>query len=212
VVVFVAKALWPRRESVSFEMSIHRRTCQALAFEAVAARAGESFAFEFAAARTSKAISLEARTRWAMRVTLAFESAALGGAGEAIKTFANRIATRRAIKMASLEVAIFVAAGKTTTFGTAAFESRTSWTPMAAVLPHVLMDGFGHFHEFVLAEFAVFIFVELFEHLGGIGRMWTAASVGPASAVRSAFAGLTSFASAALIAHFFARLGAFVVI
>jgi hypothetical protein len=41
---------------------------------------------------------------------------------------------------------------------------------------HVFTDRFRHFHEFIFAELAVFIFIELLEHLGRVWRMVTAAA------------------------------------
>jgi hypothetical protein len=83
----------------------------------------------------------------------------------------------------------------------------------------VLVDGFRHLHEFVFAELAVFVFVELREHLGWIRRLRTAASFWTASAGGAAFAfafaglaGLAATASATHVAHFFARFGAFFVV
>jgi hypothetical protein len=76
----------------------------------------------------------------------------------------------------------------------------------------VLADGFRHLHEFVFAELAVFIFVELLEHLGWVWRLWTAATFWAASVCGAAFAGLFATASAAHFVHFFARFGAFFII
>jgi len=78
----------------------------------------------------------------------------------------------------------------------------------------MLADGFGHFHEFVFAELAVFILVELLEHLCWIGRMRTAAAFSSGSACRAAFdlAGLTASASSSHFAHLLFRFGTFSVI
>jgi hypothetical protein len=76
----------------------------------------------------------------------------------------------------------------------------------------VLTDGLGHLHEFVFAEFAVAIFVELREHLGWARRLWTAATFGTTGACSAALAGLFAFTSAAHFAHFLARLGAFCIV
>jgi hypothetical protein len=75
----------------------------------------------------------------------------------------------------------------------------------------VLADGFRHFHEFVFAEFAIFVFVELREHLGWIRRLRTATTFWAASAGGTAFAlafaGLIATASAAHFAHLFLCFG-----
>jgi len=94
------------------------------------------------------------------------------------------------------------------------FEARTVRTSRATGPPHVLADGFGHLHEFVFAELAVFIFVELFEHLRWVRRMGTAAAFFVTSASRSAFAlaGLTLSASGAHFAHLFFCFGTFGVV
>jgi hypothetical protein len=95
-----------------------------------------------------------------------------------------------------------------------AFEARTVRTSRAAGPPHVLADGFRHLHEFVFAEFAVFIFVELVEHLGWIRRVRTAAAFFAASTCGTgfAFAGLTTSTSGSHFAHLFFCLGLFGVI
>jgi hypothetical protein len=78
----------------------------------------------------------------------------------------------------------------------------------------MLADGFGHLHEFVFAELAVIILVELVEHLGWIWRMGTAAAFFAASACGAAFAfaGLTASVSGAHFAHLFLCFGTFGVI
>jgi len=83
----------------------------------------------------------------------------------------------------------------------------------------VLADGLGHLHEFVFAELAVAILVELRKHLGWVWRLWTAATFAAASACRAAFAGLFATLlpiflafSIAHFAHFFARFGAFCIV
>jgi hypothetical protein len=78
----------------------------------------------------------------------------------------------------------------------------------------VLADGFRHFHEFVFAELAVFIFVELLEHLGWVRSMGTAGAHFPGSACAPAFAltGLTASASSVHFAHLFFCFGAFRVV
>jgi len=94
------------------------------------------------------------------------------------------------------------------------FVARTVRTSRAARPPHVLADGFGHLHEFVFAELAVFVFVELVEHLGWIWRMGTATTIFAASACGTAltFAGLAASVSRAHFAHLFFCFGLFGVI
>jgi len=76
-------------------------------------------------------------------------------------------------------------------------------------MAHVLVDGFGHLHEFVFTELAVFIFVEFFEHLGWVGRVRSATAFFATSARGAMLAGLTTAASGAHFAHFFFCFRAF---
>jgi membrane associated rhomboid family serine protease len=76
----------------------------------------------------------------------------------------------------------------------------------------VLTDGLGHLHEFVFAEFAVAIFVELGEHFGWVRRLRAASTFGAAGLCATALTGFFSFTSTAHFAHFFACFGAFCIV
>jgi hypothetical protein len=193
-------------------------------------RTSKSLAFEFAAARASESLTLESSAFGATLEAFAFKPTTFGWT---CKTFAIETASRRwAVETAALVATAFGTTGETAIFATAAFktwahrwtwrpaplescvsfgatwpatfESRTVRTSRSAGPPHVLADGFRHLHEFVFAELAIIIFVELREHLGWIWRLWTAATLWAASAggAAFAFAGLAATAGAAGAAHF----------
>jgi hypothetical protein len=225
--------------AVTFETSIVGGTSKAVTIVPAAARwACETFAFEFTAARAGEALTLESTAFWAAFVAFTLVPTTFGRTD---KTFAI-IATPWwwTIEAAALEPATFGTTGETAIIATAAFEawahrwtwrpaplescvsfratrsatfeSRTVRTSRSAGPPHMLTDGLGHLHEFVFAEFAVAIFVELREHLGWVRRLWTAATCGTASACGAALAGLFAFMSASHFAHFLARFGAFCIV
>jgi hypothetical protein len=205
-------------------------------------RTGKSFTFEFAAAWTGETLPLKSTAFAATFESLTFEPTALGRARKSFAIVATpwRWTIETATLAASTfwtagETAIFAIAtfeawthGWTwrpatlescVSFGatwSATFEPRTVRTSRSAGPPHVLADGFGHLHEFVFAELSVFVLVKLLEHLGRVRRLWTAAAFRAARAGGAtfalAFASLIAAASAAHVAHFFARFGAFFVI
>jgi hypothetical protein len=212
-------------EAISIEAMLVRRACEAVAFHSVPARrTGKAVVFEalaFGAARvmvsfeapmigrTRHAVTIETVSVWGTCKSLALEFAAARG-GE---MFAIETASRRwTVETAALVATTFGASGETAIVATAPFQPRPAWTSRTAMPPHALMDGFGHLHEFVLAKLAVFIFVELLKHLGGIRWLWTAAAVSAASGGGAAFSGFAAAFSARLVALFFARFGAFFII
>jgi hypothetical protein len=203
----------------------------------------KSFAFEFAAAWASEAFTFKSTAVAAALKSLTFVPATFG---RTCKTLAI-VATpwRWTIETAALKAATFWTTGETTIFATTAFEAwahRWTWWPArvescvsfratrpatfesravrayrSARPPHVLTDGLGHLHEFVFAEFAVAIFVELREHLGWVWRLWTATTFGATSACSTTFASLlprflAALSSAAHFAHLFVCFGAFCIV
>jgi hypothetical protein len=202
----------------------------------------QSLAFEFAAARASEAFMFESSAFGPTLRAFTFKPTTFGGT---CKTFAIETASRRwAVGTTALMATAFGTTGETAIFATTAFkswahgwtwrpaplgscvsvratgpatfESRTVRTSRSAGPPHVLVNSFRHLHELVFAELAVFVFVELREHLGWVRRLWTATTFWAASAGGAAFAftftGLVATASATHVAHFFACFGAFLVV
>jgi hypothetical protein len=196
----------------------------------------KSLSFEFAAARAGDALTLESS---AFGSTLKAFTLKPTPFGRTCETFAIETASRRTIETAALVATIFRTAGETVILATAAvkswahrwtwrpaplescvsfratwsatFGSRTVRTSRSAGPPHVFADRFRHLHEFVFAELAVFVFVELREHFSRVRRLCTAATFWAASTSRTAFAfafaSLTATASAAHVAHLFFCFG-----
>jgi hypothetical protein len=234
---FEAITVWTVGVAISLEAPMFAPACEAFAFKTSTARAFESFTFEFAAAWTGETITFKSRTLGTTRVTFSFEPTALRRTGE---TFAIVTAPRRwTVEAAALVATAFGATSVTTIFTSSVFESRShrwTWRPAplescvsvgatrsatfesrtvrtsrsAGPLP-VLADGFRHLHEFVFAEFAVVVFVELLKHLRWVRRLWTAAAFWATSAggTRTTFAGFLPAASTAHVEHFFAGFAAF---
>jgi hypothetical protein len=239
-ITFASFSFRAARVAVPFMSTTFGRASEAFTIETASTwRTGKSFSFEFAAARTSEALPLNSTTFAATFEALAFEPTALGRTGKSFTIVATP--RRWTIETASLAATTFWTPGETAIFAIAAFEawthgwtwwpatlescvsfgatwsatfeSRTVRTSRSAGPPHVLADGFRHLHEFVFAQFAVAVFIELREHLGWVRRLWTAAAFRATRAGGAtfalAFASLTATSSAAHIAHFFARFGAF---
>jgi hypothetical protein len=216
-----------------------RRTCEAIAFVALSfwatrivtiafitsiiGRASESVVIIFAPTRrASKAVAFKLAAVLTTREAFASVPTTLGRAGEAlaIETVTRRWAAGESAifaatcvksgahrwpgRPASLEACVSGRFTWSATFGT-----RTVRTSRSAGPPHVLVNGFGHFHEFVFAEFTVFVLIEFGEHLGWVRRVRTTASFWAASACLTAFFSLAFFALTAHLAHFLFGFGAF---
>jgi hypothetical protein len=229
------------RRAGAIKATIFGRTGETVAVKTSSTwRTSKSFAIEFTVALASESISLKSISIGATLEAFAFEATTFRWAGE---TFSIVTTSRGwAIEPAALTATTIGAASVSAAFRTATgeawahgwtkrpapvescvpgrstwavtFEARAVRTSRAAGPPHVLTDGFRHFHEFVFAELAVFIFVEPIEHLGWIRALWTATAFWAASAggAALAFAGLTASTSTAHLAHFFAGFGAFFVV